>query len=324
MKSMHALGMLTLVTFSLTATPSAMGQEAERIGDADGRAFAPIVPEDFERERPRIAWSFSGGGEYFDEVALDRGDGEIESVALGFSLSTRIQLDPDTSLSFGGSYVWEQFDFQGTTGLGGFNPWESINTVELSARLAWDMDNNLTIFGGPVVSYSGEDGADFGDSIYAGGFGGLTYEVNDDLVLGGGVGVTSWLEEDARFFPVIIVEWRIDDRSRITSSNYAIRRGLEYQYDLFDDLTIGGGFSYSEKRFRLDDSGVAPGGVGEVQRAMLYGKATLRATDDITLDAIAGVALDGDVDLETSTGAGIVSTGVDDQFFVGVNGSIRW
>jgi len=281
-------------------------------------------PEVIERRRPILQWEFEMGGEYRDESSLDQGDGDIESWVVGLALSTNVQLNPEVRMGISAAYVFEQFDFNGTSGFGALNPWENVHTFEASLRFQWEVTNDVGLFAGPVAVLSFEDGGDVAESIEGGGFFGTTYRVSDDLVIGIGLGITNELERDFEFFPVPIVQWRISDTMRLTSSNYAIRRGIEFQYDILDDVTIGAGVAFASRRFRLDDDGLGPGGVGEVEKFPVYGSVNWRPTPAAEFALLAGLNFAGSVDFLDDGGNTIGASDFDEQLFIGINASIRW
>ncbi|MCA9294995.1 MAG: hypothetical protein KC983_00730 [Phycisphaerales bacterium] len=302
---------------------TAFAQVTRQVESGDERALDSRIPELRDKDRPTITWSLQTGAEYHDEVSLDAG-GDIESWAAGLALATNITLNRDARLTISGAYVYEQFDFAGTSGFGSLNPWENVHTFEASARFAWDVTNDVTMFAGPVFVFSGEDGSKTSDSIMGGGFIGATYQVNDELIIGGGVGATTWLEDDVRLFPIIILEWRFTDTMRITSSNYAIRRGVEFQWDAMENVTLGVGAAYSERRFRLDDNGLGPNGVGEVQKFPLYAKVSWRPNDDANIDLLLGSNFSGSVEFLDNGGNTLGASDFDTQLFAGINVGIRW
>ena len=65
---------------------------------------------------------------------------------------------------------------------------------------------------------------------------------SENLTLGGGIGIRSQLEDDALFYPIIIVDWQITDRlsfdTRLTTG-WANQSGAELVYELTEDLDVG-------------------------------------------------------------------------------------
>jgi hypothetical protein len=86
-----------------------------------------------------------------------------------------------------------------------------------------------------------------------------------DSTVGGGIGVLTQLEDDPLVFPVIIINWNFSEDWRVTSRLFgpAGRQGAEVVWNFHKDWEAAFGAAYKDSRFRLDDSGVAPNGVGE-------------------------------------------------------------
>ncbi len=125
------------------------------------------------------------------------------------------------------------------------------------------------------------------------------------MTIGPGIGVLSQLEDSASIFPILIVDWKITDRLSLeTGRGLGATQGpgLDFKYRLSDAWTLGIGGRYESQRFRLDDKGVAPGGIGGDRSIPLYLSATYSRGRDLQISAVAGVELDGELRLEDSNG----------------------
>jgi len=76
---------------------------------------------------------------------------------------------------------------------------------------------------------------------------------------------------ETKGFPYIAVDWKITDDLRLSNPFARALRpaGLELSYGSLIAGDRGGG-AYRSFRFRLDDSGVAPNGVGELESTVGY------------------------------------------------------
>ena len=257
-------------------------------------------------------------GAEFSLASDIEGGGELEVFRLQFGVTGRAGLTRDLDLAVHVGYDVDLYDFAGTSALG-IDPWEDIHTLNVGALLSMQMSNDWTIFGGPVFQLAREDNADLDDSFIAGGLIGATYEVNSSLTVGGGVGVVSQIEDDPRLFPVIVLDWEISDTLRLTSrtAGAAGRSGLELVYDFADDWEAAIGGSYEFRRFRLDDDGVAPGGVGEEISLPLRARLSYRMGDHVVLDFYAGIVTESELELQSATGGGIGTADVDPAGLLG-------
>jgi hypothetical protein len=147
------------------------------------------------------------------------------------------------------------------------------------------------------------------------------------LTIGPGLGVLSQLEDSASVFPILIVDWKITDRISLeTGRSLGATRGpgLNLDYRLSDSWSFGLGARYESLRFRLDDKGAAPGGVGEGSSIPLYLSATYSRGRDLQVSAIAGVDLNGELRLEDSEGRRLARDDYETAPFLGVTFNVRF
>lgn len=329
-RSGRSLGPIAFAGFGAAALLLGPGSVAgqDRVGDdpvavGAGAAETPDVP--LEESESAVQFSTRLYGYYQLETDIDApGDGEFDWTRLGADTQMRLRLNERVNMSFNVDYTHDMYDFGGASSLG--DPWENVNTLDLGAAIAAQLDERWSIFGGPSVTFSAENGADWDDAVEVGGVVGLSYRFNPELSLGFGFGASTAIEDDAQFFPLIIVDWKINDRLRLssrTASEFALRRGVELTYRLNDDWSIGGGVAWERNRFRLDDEGVAPDGVGENESAPLWVRLTYQ-TSPMDFSVIAGVNLGGELTLEDEDGDRIAQEDYDPAFAVGLTGRIRF
>jgi hypothetical protein len=271
-------------------------------------------------------YQFDSGIDNADDFSINR---------VGAAAGLRWQVSPDASLSFRLNYGFDSYDFGGGAnpfgGVAGQDPWEDINTVDFGVILNYNVSDDFNLFGGAIFSFSGETGADWGDSFTGGGVIGGSYALSRDLRLGGGLAIVSQIEDNVKVIYIPVVEWKISDTWRISSgstsnsSNLGVAlTGVELIWTLSDkwQVSLGGAYDYS--RFRLDDTGIAPDGVGEDRGWPIWLRAVWNITDRVQLEGVGGVILGGELTLENSGGSQIVSSDYDAAYFVGVLGSVRF
>lgn len=252
--------------------------------------------------------------------------GELGVTRFNFGVAVNIPVNEDWSVDVRGGYSFADFDFGGTTGFAALDPWADIHTIEFAAIINYDCCEDWQVFGGPIVQFARESDVDIGDAFTGGAVLGATHVVNDKLLIGGGVGVVSQIENDVRIFPVIIVNWQFQDDWLLTSTTTGSRGGgLEVVYDLCEnwDLAIGGAYEF--ERFRLDDSGIAPDGVGESTGLPLWLRATYKLDKNIELDVFGGLNLGAEVDLYDDRGHRITGDETDSApLFVGASVRVKF
>jgi hypothetical protein len=197
--------------------------------------------------------------------------------------------------------------------------------------LNYNLSDDVSLFGGPVLGFAGETDADWGDSFIGGGVVGGTYAISKELRLGGGVGIISQIEDDVKVIFVPVVEWKISDQWRVStaggsaSGNLGVAlTGIELIWSLSEkwQLSLGGAYKYS--RFRLNDEGPAPDGVGEGESWPLWLRLVWNVTDRIQLEGVTGLMLGAEISLDDSAGNGLVNSDYDGGYFFGVLGSVRF
>ncbi len=198
----------------------------------------------------------------------------------------------------------DQYDFSGNPGLAE-QPWDRVDQLRFSIPVTWAFDEQWTVFAIPTLRFYGESGADTGDSASGGALAGVSYRVSDNLTIGPGIGVISQLEDSVSIFPILIVDWKITNRLSLeTGRGLGATQGpgLDFKYRLSDAWSLGLGGRYESQRFRLDDKGPAPEGVGGDRSIPVYLSATYSRGRDLQISAIAGVEFDGELRLEDSNG----------------------
>jgi hypothetical protein len=219
------------------------------------------------------------------------------------------------------SYDREEYNFSNAKGFLVQNPWTQINRLGLNMRLRYNLTDQWSMGGGPVVQHAGENGASFGDSLMYGGIVSAAYRANPDLTIGFGVGFFFGLEE-TRVFPSLIVSWKITDRLRLGNS-YRIGAtgpaGLELSYKLDENWEAAAGGGHQSSRFRLDKDGATPGGVGENRSWPVYARLSRKLGSTLHLDLQGGAALGGKVKLRNSSGDDIASIDYNTTPFLGFN-----
>ncbi len=224
-------------------------------------------------------------------------------------------------------YGFDEYDFSGSSGFGGRKPWDDIHTMRLSIPVRWKMSPKWSGFISPTVRSTGEKGADFNDTISGGGFAGLSYRFSDRLTIGPGVGVMTKLEDSTRFIPLLVFNWKISD-----TLNFGTGRGggaaagpglaLEWRPTRSWALSFGG--SYKSYRFRLDENGDVPSGIGDDRSFPIFAGVEYKFTPLIRMALIGGVSVGGELRLEDENGKTVSEVDYDPAGFAGVTFSARF
>jgi hypothetical protein len=279
------------------------------------------------RSQGTSPWSPFVRGGYVHQFDSDMDGGGRFSVDRSFlqggvSYST----GPRRRVSFSVGAGRDRYDFSGDLGFVD-EPWDRIDQLRFSVPLTWAFDEQWTLFAIPTLRFYGESGASAGDSATGGALAGVSYRFGDSLTIGPGLGVLSRLEDSVGVFPILILDWKITDRISLeTGRGLGATQGpgLDLHYRLSDSWSFGLGARYESLRFRLDDRGSAPDGVGEDSSIPVYLSATYSRGRDVQISAIAGVEINGELRLEDSEGRRLARDDYETAPFLGATFNVRF
>jgi long-subunit fatty acid transport protein len=179
----------------------------------------------------------------------------------------------------------------------------------------------------PSLRYNAETGADLSDGQTFGVLAGVAWQINDNLWIGPGVGWFSALEDSDSVFPVLLIEWEFADNwSLSTGEGFGATQGpgLTLNWQATDAWRIGLTARYEKVRFRLDDSGPAPGGVGEDESIPIVLGASWEPNPGMRFSAFAGVQTGGKVRLYDRGGTEIERSDYDTAPLFGMTARFRF
>lgn len=233
--------------------------------------------------------SLEGGGSF----SVDRGFLRISGLYRG-SAGTTVGLAASRgqlNYAFGGTAV---------------EPFSSIENTAFSVPIAFQASPTARVFVAPSLRYSVEGGASMGDGRTYGAFGGVAWRVNENLSIGPALGVFTQIgTSDPNIFPAILVDWDITDRWNLSTAQAPGATegpGLTLTYKATERTSVGVAGRYESYRFRLNDTGPAPGGVGEDKSFPLVATFTYRPFPGSSLSAFVGAEFGGQLTLEDSAG----------------------
>jgi hypothetical protein len=172
----------------------------------------------------------------------------------------------------------------GELGLGGFYEfsWYNLDILDDEEfnfhRLSFDsfykgmVNENWGYFGYGAITFAADTDANLGDGIMGTVAGGARYVWSEDLSLGFGLSVSTSLEDDPRVWPVIALNWNINDRLNLRTLN-----GATLTYDITGErkLFVDGSVRYQLREYRLDDDALGPGSGDDqsIIESMIVGEA---------------------------------------------------
>ena len=248
-------------------------------------------------------WSFTidGAGAHQSETDLkdDTGGFSVDRWFLGAGLNYSWDYRTSMGASIGGGKSIYEFDE--LTGFAGGDPWGTIEESRISLSGRFGVGETGAVFIIPTMRMDGEKGASNSDSRTYGLFGAIAWRLNDDLTIGPGFGVFSRLESGTTFFPVLAIDWNINDHWNLsTGRGLASSRGpgLTLSYKLNEDWSFGLTGRYEDLEFRLDDEGLAPGGIGRDQSFPMVLSAMLTPNPKMNFSVFAGIEFGGKLKLK--------------------------
>jgi hypothetical protein len=323
--ALAALGL----ALTLLLPGSAIAQSS--YSDSD-ETYGPVYPswtgaESHQKSKDE-AWKTSAftGLEFQGETDLDR-RGDFKYWMISGGVSTGRMVGDNVKVALKGDYRAVGYDFGIPNAVVASDPWETVHVLRLNPVLTYLINDTWSILGGPIVEFSGEENANFGDSLNGGGLVGFGY-TRDKLYLAFGVLAVSQIEKDARIQPFVIVNWNITNGLALGLKGDTSRGGeFRLDYSFTDNFTLGFGIGIRRELFRLNGDGgpgAGPGtsrqdGVGEEFATVAKITAVYQINKMIAIEGYGGVTFNGEFRLEDEDGLEIAESDYDDSGFGGVN-----
>ncbi|MBT8042697.1 MAG: hypothetical protein HKP10_00450 [Kiritimatiellales bacterium] len=272
---------------------------------------------------PRWGQSVRGAAAHEFEADLDKGGAlAVDRYFLDAGLSRLWRFDRMISLSAG--FGQDDYRFSGLA----VEPWGRIDNYRVGLFARWALEESKwTLFAGPSIRTSVENGADLDDGLTAAFFGGASYKFSDRLTIGPGLGVVGQLEDTPRYFPVVLVNWDITERLSLgTGGGLAATGGpgLTLSYAFSDHWNAGLTGRYESKRFRLNDEGLAPSGVGEQEYVPIIGSLTYILYPGSFFSLIFGYNMSGNLMIDDANGDTVYKSDQENGLSIGLNTSYRF
>jgi len=280
--------------------------------------FAQMMSPWAMEENFKLSISASSAYQFKSDLS---GGGDVSVSRYALAIGGTRPISEKVGLGVRMSYELDDYNFSNANSLSAQNPWGNINRLGLGMRLAYKLTDQWSISGGPVIQSSGENGANFSDSLLYGGIVSAMYKANRDLTVGLGAGVFYRLEE-TRVFPSLLISWRITDRLRLGNSyrlGPAGPAGLELSYILDENWQVAAGGGHHSLRFRLDKNGSIPDGIGENYNWPVYARLSRKLGKMLNLDLYGGAAFGGKMKLQDSSGNDINSVSYNTAPLMGFN-----
>lgn len=281
-----------------------------------------------ESERKAGPWVFGvrGGAFYQTSSGMDSGgDFDVSRWFIEPSVGYAWNRRTSVSLAVGGGETY--YGFPSAAGLGGGDPWDTIRDLRISLPIRFSPMEEMDVFVIPSIRTNAERGADLDDGRTEGVLGGFLWRFSDSFAVGPGVGWFTEIEGGSNVFPILLVDWDITDSLKLSTGRglgASQGPGLTLSWKAQDNLTISVTGRYESTAFRLDDSGVAPGGIGTDKSFPMVGSVQYSPWPMAEISAFAGVELAGELGLQNGSGRKIASSDYDPAPIFGFSFSLRF
>jgi len=253
-----------------------------------------------------LSASLTGIGQL--ETRLDQGGNFSWNGVIVQGAASR-QFTPEFSAGISLRYGYASWQFDTPSALGAA-PWGHINRPAIGFRFSQQIGPQVGIFVAPEFEWSYESSASASDAKNFGAVFGATRYFSPTLVLGIGAGVFRQIDK-TRVFPLLIVNWQIDDQWRVNNpfqAGPAGGAGLELVRALGSQWELAAGASFRDYRFRLRNDGPAPDGIGRNEGIPVFARLTRQLGPQGRIDFYAGAVTAGKLRVLDSAGATLSSS----------------
>ncbi len=264
---------------------------------------------------PRLEWQGRLQADYQGEfeTKTDGGD-KFESWRLGVSGDFGLPVRDFILVGFHARYQHADYDFDlqhGAFPSAAYDtnelpkePWGGIDTIDLMPTTTLLLGDRFSIVAAVPIRWSGEVGTD--RNGFAAGISAIAgWQVLDSLRVGLGIGITSRIEGNSETFPIIALDWQINESLRLATEGGWIQGGAAGLYwGPNEVLTLSFTVGYERNRFRLDDNGTTrdTNGVGEITAVPIELGLRLQIAPGAYLDVRGGLGVAGRFRVEDDGG----------------------
>ncbi len=247
--------------------------------------------------------------DYQTQAQID-GGGAFDALRVKATGHIRGPLSHTTRLYLDVSYAHTRYDFSqdeaGSCSIPSAcfanSPWQDVHTLDVAPGGSLILSEALRIQAFVPIRWHAESDSDRG-GVTAGLLAQLEIRFSDTFITSLGVGVQSEIEQDASVFPVISLDWQINDRYRLLTRGDPYQGGdmallLAHNQRLQGSVSIG----YERRRFRLSASSPDSNGVGEMTSIPLLVGISIGFGQDSELSFEGGIAVRGRLELDDAHG----------------------
>lgn len=311
---MRIIGGTVVIAAALTGTASAQS--------APGSHAEPIITAEESRERPDVRFKITPRVSYAFKAELDDSGADVSVSRSGVAFGMSLAINPRLRLGMNVDLESSYYDFGEAAALPGGerDVIDSAGTVRFGPSIFYAFDQNWSVFGGFGPEFSGEHGAEVGDSVTFGGYGGGRYAFSEKFALSFGLQARTRIEEDARVLPLLGIEWQITEQVRLTTEGPGVR--LTVRID--DTWSFNFGGTWESRDFRLDDDSSNPEGILRDSRGLVVCGVDFSPRHWVTLSAYGGAVVWQEFRFDDRDGNELLEDNADPTVFAGFSATFRF
>jgi len=295
--------MLTLAILSLTASVDAFPFPAP--------AALLVAEERPPAERPRPTFTFG----LLHEFRTDLGSASVGVTRADIGIQAPIPPLAGWRISADLASEWSWYDFDDFDAVaGGSAPLAHAHSSLLGLTLVRPFGEGWSFVARPVVAASGDQDADFGDSVLFGGFVTIGRQMSETLRLSVGVYAAEQFEDDAVVFPIAGIEWQIDEATKLSTPG----PGLRLTRDLAPGWQAYLQGIYRPRDYRLADDSSVPGGALSDDSVPVTLGALWSPNQRVQLSLLAGALVFRNIEVRDDGGDVVFDEDADTSVFAGI------
>jgi hypothetical protein len=267
----------------------------------------------------------TGRGSYTFDSGIDDTDGSVSIWRAGFGLGVSFQPFERARLTLGVDEEASWYLFDNATRLipslpAEGDPFELGLITTFSPRLSVAHDEHWSWFVGGIVQFAGDPDADVSDSGTYGGLAGARYAFSETFALTFGVVGKSRLEDDFLAFPLLGIDWKINDRVSFSTEGTVgtLRAKLDDAWAA--SLSIG----WELREYRMADDAPVPDGVLGDSRVPIAVSFEWAPSPTLSLAITGGAVVWQEFEFRDSDGEDVTETNTDPAAFISLTGRIRF
>jgi hypothetical protein len=259
------------------------------------------------------------------DTDIDKGGG-FKWTGADLKASVTRQFTQALSVGVSAGYSVEKWSFDRPTAFGPEAPWGDVERPSFGFNLGYALAPDLVLFAAPQFEWARETGASASDSRNFGAILGATKIFSPELVVGFGLGAFREIDRN-RYFPIVIVNWQINDKLRLSNpfqAGPAGGAGIELSYAFSEGWEAGVGAALREYRFRLRDDGPTPGGQGKNEGVPLFVRLSRSFGPAGQVDLYVGAVSGGKLTVKDAAGRTVQSSDYSSAPLIGLTGTINF